>query len=385
MSLVAPAPTRHRMADQLRGIALLGILVVNAPFLAISGIGYTEESLTGTLNTVVAAAVVFLAEGKFYLIFSLLFGYSTTFIMRPDDTASSRRYRRRLAALAVLGVLHAILLFIGDILLSYALLGLVLMWLVPWPDQWVMRVSRLAWVLSAGWLLLVLVAVWNGDITENSGAWTAYDYAMANGSFLDTVRARVLALPETVLTLASLQWALAFAAFGVGMVAGRRKLFAEPAAHVALWRRLALWGVLLGVPLQAATTTLAFTTNQGPHAEAIALTGVILGFLTAPVLSAGYVGLFGLMSARSPELFRVSEPAGRMSLTIYLSESALLCLLYCGWGLGWFGSQGAGAVTMIAVFVWLLLAVFAWLWLRSFSKGPVETILSRWVQRGRPG
>lgn len=377
MSLVSAVPTRQRMADQLRGIALLGIIVVNAPFLAISGAGYTDESLLGTTNVVTAMVVVFFAEGKFYLIFSMLFGYSTTFIVGADDVASRRRYLRRLAALAILGVLHATLFFIGDILLSYALLGLVLLWLMPWPDQWVLRVSRLSWLLALGWLGLVLLAVWNGDVSENNSVWTDYDDAMANGSFIDTVRARLFVLPETVLTLASLQWALAFAAFGVGMVAGRRRLFADPTDHVELWRRMTVWGLLVGVPLQALTTALAFSTS-----EEVALTGVIVGFLTAPVLSCAYVGLFAFAYARSPRTFSWIEPAGRMSLSVYLGQSVGLCLLYCGWGLAWFGSQGAALVTVVAVTVGLLLTAAAWMWLQRFSRGPVEILVTRWTRRG---
>lgn len=382
MSLAAPTPTRHRMADQLRGIALLGIVVVNAPFFAISGNGYTEDSLGSTFDWLSATAVVLLAEGKFYLIFSMLFGYSATFILRSDKPISRRRYQRRLIALAFLGLMHAVLFFIGDILMSYALLGWLLMWVMPWPDSWVLRVSRLAWLLSAGWLGLVLISVWSGDFVAQSTMWLSYDEAMANGTFLDTVRARVLALPETLLTLASLQWALAFAAFSVGLVAGRRRLFAEPHTHVALWRRMALWGVLIGLPLQAVTTALAFTTAEGAVAEPIALTGVILGFLTAPVLSAGYVGLFGLVCARAPGLFRVIEPAGRMSLTVYLGESVVLSTLYCGWGFGWFGTQGAGLVTVVAIAAWLTLMGLSWLWLLNFNRGPLEALVTKWTRRG---
>lgn len=370
------------MADQLRGIALLGIIVVNVPYLAISGAGYDAASVAAPLDRAAAFTVAFLAEGKFYLIFSLLFGYSTTFIVRPDEPLSRRRYLRRLLGLAVLGFLHAVLLFDGDILMSYALLGLLLLWVMPWSDQWVLKLARSAWLVVTAWLALIALTFGDADTSGLDDLFAEFDQAMATGSFLDTVAARVAALPDVLLTLASLQWGLAFAAFCVGMVAGRRRLFADPAAHLELWRRLAVWGLLLGLPLQLVAAWLSTTSPDGFNAGQQGIAGLALGFATAPVLAAGYVGLFGLLCARRPGALAMAEPAGRMSLTVYLGESLLLCLLYCGWGLGWFGTQGAAAVTLVAVGVWVVLAAFAWAWLRRFSRGPMESLMLRWVRMG---
>lgn len=370
------------MADQLRGIALLGIIVVNVPYLAISGTGYDASSVAAPLDRAVAFMVAFLAEGKFYLIFSLLFGYSTTFIFRPNDPLSRRRYLRRFVGLAVLGFLHAVLLFTGDILMSYALLGLVLLWVMPWSDQWVLKLARISWAVVTAWLTLLVLSFGDVETSDLDALYAEFDQAMATGSFLDTVAARVATLPDVLLTLASLQWGLAFAAFCVGLVAGRRQLFADPAAHLALWRRLAGWGLLLGLPLQAVAAWLSVTSPEGFNSGQQGLAGLALGFATAPVLAAGYVGVFGLLCARRPGALAMAEPAGRMSLTVYLSESLLLCVLYCGWGLGWFGTQGAAAVTLVAVGVWAALAVFAWAWMRRFSRGPLESLMVRWVRMG---
>lgn len=370
------------MADQLRGIALLGIVIVNVPYLAISGTGYTLESLAAPLDRAVAFGVTFLAEGKFYLIFSMLFGYSTTFIIRPDDPLSRRRYLRRLLGLALLGLLHAVLLFTGDILMSYALLGLVLLWVMPWSNEWVLRLARVAWAVATAWLVLLVLTFGSRDTTDLDELYAEFDLAMASGTFAETVAARIATLPDVLLTLASLQWGLAFAAFCVGLVAGRRELFAHPAAHVGLWRRLALWGLTLGLPLQALAAWLATTSPDGVNSGPQGLAGLALGFATAPILAGGYVGVFGLLCTRPTGVLKVAEAPGRMSLTVYLSESLLLCLLYCGWGLGWFGTQGAATVTFVAVGVWAVLAAFAWLWMRRFPRGPLEQVLNRWVRWG---
>ncbi|MDQ1247295.1 MAG: uncharacterized protein QG597_1665, partial [Actinomycetota bacterium] len=152
----APEPrARERFPDQLRGLALLGIVVVNAPYLAISSDGYTDASLATPVDEAVAMLTTLIAEGKFYLLFSFLFGYSTNFIVKGGGPPDRRRYRRRLVGLAVIGLAHAIFLFIGDILLSYAILGSGLLLLTRRRDRIVYRAAAISAVVGLAWLALV--------------------------------------------------------------------------------------------------------------------------------------------------------------------------------------------------------------------------------------
>ena len=105
-----PQSQRQRFPDQLRGLALLGIVVVNAPFMAISIDGFTEASTSTALDRIVAFATTLIAEGKFYILFSFLFGYSANFIVGDGAPASRRRWKRRMLGLAVIGLAHAIFL-----------------------------------------------------------------------------------------------------------------------------------------------------------------------------------------------------------------------------------------------------------------------------------
>ena len=120
---MATATARQVLPDRLRGIALLGIVIVNAPPLGISVDGFTAASLDGAANEAAAFTVIALAQGKFYLLFSFLFGYSAAFILRDGSDPNRRRFRRRLVALAAIGFVHAVFFYIGDILLTYAVLG----------------------------------------------------------------------------------------------------------------------------------------------------------------------------------------------------------------------------------------------------------------------
>jgi len=239
--------TRQVFPDQLRGIALLGIIVVNAPFMAISAAGFTDAS--------VAFLVILLAQGKFYLLFSFLFGYSALFIIKDDSPVRRRVYQRRLAALAILGAAHLVFFFVGDILLTYAILGFALLLLFGRSDHAVWLTAGIAAAISAGWLFLLVLATPFAPATGEIAAFTAYDNAMATGSFLDDAIARLQVFPLILISLIGAQWGYAFVAFCLGLLAARHRFLDR--------RRMAIWGLGLGLPLQFATAWL----SMGPGVE----------------------------------------------------------------------------------------------------------------------
>ena len=119
--------TRETFPDILRGTALLGIALVNVPFLTINTVeGVGGADLTGTVDASTAFIVATLLQAKFYLIFSFLFGYSAQFIIKGERN-NRRRWVMRSIGLVMLGGAHAVLLFHGDILLTYGLLALLLL------------------------------------------------------------------------------------------------------------------------------------------------------------------------------------------------------------------------------------------------------------------
>ncbi len=372
------ATDRQRLPDQLRGIALLGIVLVNLPFLAISNNGFTSTSTTTLPDQVTAFLVVALAQGKFYLLFSFLFGYSLTLMLRRRTGDGLRRFRRRLVGLAVLGVLHAALFFVGDILLSYALLGLVLLWFVGRDDRTALRAS----IACYGIALVVLLLILQTSTGPSDGGPFGADPldAALRGSFADAVRGRLTALPGVLFVLAVLNWALVVAMFLLGLVAGRRGVLAHPERFRPLWRRLLVLAVVVGLPGGLISAWLSLGPGSG-GTQRNAL-GLLVGFGSAPMLSAGYVALAALST--NSRLLALAEPAGRMSLTGYLGESVLLSAIFCGWGLGWYGRLGALACVGIALAVWAALEVFAKLWLSRYRYGPFEWLLRAWSYRSLP-
>jgi uncharacterized protein len=366
---------RQALPDQLRGFALLGIIVVNMPFLAVSNIGVWELQLSNLSDKVVAFLIVALAQGKFYLLFAFLFGYSLTLILKSRSTNSINRYLRRLIGLALLGAGHAYLFFIGDILMSYALLGIVLLLFIGRSTRTVLFASAFSYII--GLALLALVYFETRSAENSAGGFitnpTALDDAI-KGSFLDSVVGRANALPEALLVQLVINWFPALSMFLLGLAAGRVGLLSDPAKNKTLWRSCVIVGVLVGLPAGIASAWLALVPEDPTGIYGIA--GVVVGFALAPALSAGYVGAIALLSDR--RFMSYAEPAGRMSLTGYLGESILLAAIFCGWGLGFFGVLNLTQALFVALGVWIALEIFAKQWLRSFAYGPFEWTLRSW-------
>ncbi len=371
--------------DRLRGVALLGIVVVNVPFLGISSNGFTDASIRGPLDAGAAFAVIMLAQGKFYLLFAFLFGYSAAFILRDNGSAGRSRFRRRLVVLGCIGLIHAVFLFIGDILLTYAVLGFALLTVSGRSDRALRRWAFSA--LAAGVLVLGLLAILTSiDPVAMAGnqPLAELDPALADGTFLQAAAARLNALPDVLITVLILQGCMAFSAFCFGLLASRSQLLAVPEARARMWRRMAIAGLCVGLPVQALAAGLQLTDlGDGLITTPANAIGTAVGFATAPVLAAGYLGLLGWGLSRRPGLLSITEAAGRSSLSLYIGESVLLSLLFCGYGLGQFGQWSAFQVVLAGAAAWLLLEVLAKLWLGRFPQGPLEAVMGRLTGRAR--
>jgi uncharacterized protein len=375
VELASSSRKRQALPDQLRGFALLGIIVVNMPFLAVSNVGIWQLQLSSLSDQVVGFLIVALAQGKFYLLFAFLFGYSFTLILKSRSSDGTRQYLRRLVGLALLGAGHAYLFFIGDILMSYALLGLVLLLFIGRSTRTILVASAISYLI--GLLLLALVFVESVGAESSSGGFitdpTGLDQAL-QGTFVEAVVGRATALPEALLVQIVINWFPTLSMFLLGLAAGRTGLLSDPSKNVRLWRSFVIVGVFIGLPAGFASAWLGIVPEDPNGVYGIA--GIVLGFALAPALSAGYVGAIALVSHR--RFMSYAEPAGRMSLTGYLGESILLSAIFCGWGLGLFGVLSLTQSLLVALGVWIALEVFAKQWLRRYAYGPFEWLLRSW-------
>ena len=350
--------------------------MVNAAFLGISANGFTAGSLEGPANRWTALLVVTFAQGKFYLLFSFLFGYSASFLLRDHQRSHRRRYLRRMLALLGFGLAHAVGFFVGDILLTYAILGALLLSLSRCSDRALRRWTRVA-IAVAVFLLLGLSSLAAIFPAESTGALPGLNRALATGSFVEASLARLEALPTVWVSMFLLQGPMAFAAFVVGLRASRRRLLADPGSDLEGWRSRARWGWRIGLPLQAIAAWMQVEAiAAGTPFSVGGAAGLALGFSTAPILTAGYVGSIATALSRRPNFLAWVTPAGRMSLTVYIGESTLLSLVFAAYGLGSFGQWKALPVVATGIASWGLLLVLAGWWRKHFARGPLEWVLA---------
>jgi len=141
--------------------------------------------------------------------------------------------------------------------------------------------------------------------------------------------------------------------------------------------RLIKRGLFLGLPIQIIAAVILLQNEQSAvPSESVYLTSLFVSFVTAPLLSMFYVGLIRKLSEERPNLVSWLIPAGKMSLTIYISQSVSTSLIFGPWGLGLFQDLQTWQVFILAFGIWLLLSYFAGLWLRKFNQGPLEKLVS---------
>ena len=379
---------RTPQIDVLRAFALLGVAVVNASFLGSIWTGPVPDSTAAAVaDQVVRVLVLLVFETKFYLLFSFLFGYA--FALQADRFAAAGApfagaYLRRLAGLGLLGAAHAVLLFPGDILTVYAVAGLVL--LAARRLEPVTEVATAAAVLFGAVISFIVLAaltavaqggVWQPvvdpaivDAVEDPSAGGAW--AVIVGHWNDW--------PEVLTGMWALQGPGVLAMLLLGHAAGRTGFLQRPDRLVSFlpWTRRI--GYLVGIPGAVALTGAALYT-PGQPAELAALA---LNTLTAPLLAAAFAATLLGAGARprvGAWLQKVAAPAGRMTLTHYLGQSLIGCLLYTAYGLNLGAHLPAGLVVALAIAVFTgQLALSGW-WLRHHAHGPAEWLLraiTRW-------
>ena len=241
---------REFVVDRLRGYALLGIILVNAPFLLTSINGFTNASAPTLGDRIAWFSVAAFFQAKSYVIFSFLFGYSLAIFLRGVERRgqpATRLYLRRLGGLFLFGAAHAILLFSGDILVLYALAGLVMIPLRKRSDRTILLVAAGLFVLQV--VILGLIAVGTSAI-EADATTRAIDEAFAHGSFLEATLTRLVVWPFALGFVTLLQGFLVASLFCVGLVCGRHRLLEDPSRNRRAWKRVCAIGFAVGLPIQ---------------------------------------------------------------------------------------------------------------------------------------
>jgi len=371
---------RDLAPDVLRGFALLGILVVNIQFMGLnSDQGARGEWTQGFANGSATFLIAALFAGKFYLLFSFLFGYSSNYVIR-NDKSNRARWIKRCLVLIAFGALHFIFLWHGDIIFVYGLFGLLLTFFFFRADRTLKIWSRIVFFLSTFFIVLIgaLALMAEYLLEEDLGSITvsSLDEILRSGSFLESIPARLEVWVLGIATGIFLQGGLAFAAFLLGVRLARANFLSSP-IDKAPNKRLIQRGLIFGLPIQIIAAVILLQNEQSAEpSESVYLISLFVSFVTAPLLSMFYVGLIRKLVEERPNLVLWMKPAGKMSLTIYISQSVITSLIFSPWGFGLFQDLQTWQVFVLAFAIWLLLSYLAAQWLKKFNQGPLESLMS---------
>ncbi|MHA7275863.1 DUF418 domain-containing protein [Arthrobacter sp. Hz1] len=378
---------RVRELDALRAFALFGILAVNIWYFADPWTlsGDLSPDHRSTSDTAVRFVATTMFEGKFYILFSFLFGYSFVLQERAAHrmgASPAPRTLRRLAGLAVLGLAHGLLLYYGDILLTYAVMGLVLLGLRAISPRAAILTAAGIIVGMAALLIVVggIVAMFN--LPPGDGAVPAPDVAAITSepgaALAANIEGYLVAFPSVLF----FQGPLALAMFLLGLATARTGLLERPISSTAL-RRTALLCLPIGLLAAGGQSYLLYYADRDRFS--LLTTGITT--LTAPLVTAGYVCLL-LLLFRSPPgqaILGVLAPAGRMALTNYVGQSLVLAVVFTGFGLGLANVLAPALVLGVVVVVFGAQLALSRLWLARFAVGPLEAVLRlvTYSSRGR--
>lgn len=361
---------RIDILDILRGFAIFGILAVNISGFAAPAFmpGYAFPASAPWYDTLAKNGMLFFTEGKFYTIFSFLFGLGFSVqLARSEARGKDIRsfYPRRLWVLFGFGILHALLLWTGDILRLYALLGFALLAFRQRSNRTLLTWAGIFFGLSL--LILGLIGGPHGGEESIPGvdllALARAAYTSPNP--LDVITFQAVMLPISFLFILLAQGASVMALFLLGLVAGRLKFFENLSPNRAILKRVAAWGLLIG--LVGNSLFVLFEDAWLPSL------GITLG---APAFACVYVSGLALfsLSERGKRWLRPIANVGRMALSNYVLQSLVCSLLFNGYGLGLYEHAGAAAQWGLTLGIYLLQIPLSTWWLARFRFGPLEWI-----------
>ena len=389
-----PANERSQILDILRGFALLGVMLDN--LFSFSGWTFkTAEMKAAISNTplesILEAAEQILINGKFYSIFSLLFGIGFSVIlsrMTQKQQLGLGVFYRRLLILMAIGFIHIYFFWEGDILVLYAMLGLFL--------PFFRNVSDRALLVTAGCLLAspllfdalsILFDYRNGAFLEAM----AYPIDKSNGIPSDSTFAMYLYkegagyaewqnwqassfIYRYAYILDSNRIPKVLAMFLIGLYAGRKGIYNNLSAHIDLFKKMRLWGLIIGLP---SACFCYYAQKHFPYIpDAQGIWHTLAYALSVVPLCLAYVSVLCLWFEKTSGGGKLAllAPMGRMALSNYLTQTLCGIFIYYGVGLGLGAYAGPSIFIPLGILIYLIQMTYSTWWLRYFNYGPAEWI-----------
>ncbi|TQR17605.1 DUF418 domain-containing protein [Psychrobacillus soli] len=384
--LIRPVGEKERVIsiDVMRGFALLGIFVVNmlffhSPYIYINP--YTWFQVPGDYET--HKWIDIFVQGSVYPLFSMLFGYGLAMqFMKSQEkgTSFNKLAVRRLSILLVIGCIHAFLIWSGDILITYAIAGFVLILMIRLKPVWLVLISALLFLVPNGLLngllyflgklepesLIIYTAIQKIEesiVAYSLGSWgDIFSQRLDDWIYMSGYGLIVLMILFTIVPFLML-----------GAAAAKLKLIERARSLKVFW----IIAIIVGLGAGTAIKWLPYLTEPNT------LTMTVQDTFGGPLQAIAYAGILALVCT-IPFMQKLLSPvakAGRMSMTIYLMQSIIATTIFYAYGFGLYGKVDITTGTWMAVGIYVLQLVFAEIWFMKFKQGPVEALWRKLTYR----
>lgn len=368
---------RIEILDALRGFSLLGILMANMLYFQYDNIKLDAIHPTTWWDKLAYYFTKIFVEGSFIPIFGFLLGYSIIlFVGSLENRQLNTKgplYRRAIG-LMILGILHILLVWDGDILLSYGS-GLLILMLFIKRKAKTMLIWAVALIVCTMPLLLMKTDILTMILTDTK----ATIEILKNGTYFEVVKHRVglstnisiifliIGLPIVIGFIAILSFFVMGPFVLIGMAAAKVGFFENIEEKIGLLKRISLL-IPIGLACKAFLESELFV-------------GKLLHGLGAYMLAIGYIAAFTVIfiSMKQSKLSKAFVNLGRLSLTNYLMQSIICTTFFYGYGFGFFGKLGVALGLVVAITIYSLQLLVANWYRQRYSIGPAEWVLRQFV------
>jgi uncharacterized protein len=384
METITPS-SRILLIDALRGFALAGVALahITEQYLAGPPPPGFMEGLDGLPDQILMGFISFFVRGKFFALFSILFGLSFSIQMASAEQRGenfSWRFLWRAALLFVIGYLHH-LFYRGDILTIYAILAPFLIPFHRLSKAWVLGVMAICFLSLPRFITFFLVgneSFFGLPAGFQTPLEAAYYETVQNGSLWEVFKANADYGMKTKMNFQLIPIGRLYYTFGyflLGLWLGRIGIFRTAADQLNPIKRALLW--LLGLLVVAGILT-GLTFSQAPQpvdfSHILQIAGINFFDWTNIAITGIILGGFILLYHKDWWLPKLNffAPYGRMALTNYVLQSIIGTFLFFGWGLGWIGQLRSAYLVLIAIVLIALQVHFSKYWLKHYKYGPLE-------------
>ena len=387
------AAGREILPDLVRAFALIGIALVNVGVISYSMMeSYHGGGFKTPIDTYAYIAVNSLFTFKSYTLFSFMFGVGFAYQIASAHRKGVKfggRYTRRIIGLAILGLLHVALLFQGDILVIYAILGSIL---------YLFRnasARTLTYTALGIYLFQILLVAFFALAMTMGMKYAPDDMAIelarmeemnvvahavyGDGTFTGSIVNRFKEWTQIITFGMLMQGLGAFAFFLLGFAAVKSDIINK--ANAPMWKRFRRVFLPIGV---IGSIFGAWVISLGTDMmDPTMMLGMLIVVIFAPFSTAGYLGLIAKWASRPHgRLKAFMARGGTATLTAYLMHGLIMSLVFNNYGLGYFAKLSAAQCILIALVTALFTIAFASLWRKKFARGPMEMLLRGWTYLG---